>query len=111
MADKPKTAAKQASPLKDAYLILYNFASAVAWSVVLGRTLAVLYLRGPVAVYAVVGEWTKWTQTVAIMEILHSLLGILPLTSGEIPPPQKRSRPTHNPYNPQASSEPPCPQP
>ncbi|KAK8933034.1 hypothetical protein H634G_07275 [Metarhizium anisopliae BRIP 53293] len=77
MADKPKTAAKQASPLKDAYLILYNFASAVAWSVVLGRTLAVLYLRGPVAVYAVVGEWTKWTQTVAIMEILHSLLGVV----------------------------------
>ncbi|KAK9436091.1 protein tyrosine phosphatase-like protein [Metarhizium brunneum] len=77
MADKPKPAAKQASPLKDAYLILYNFASAVAWSVVLGRTLAVLYLRGPAAVYAVVGEWTKWTQTAAVMEILHSLLGVV----------------------------------
>lgn len=97
MADKPKPAAKQASPLKDAYLILYNFASAVAWSVVLGRTLAVLYLRGPAAVYAVVGEWTKWTQTAAVMEILHSLLGILPLTSGEFPPfPPKKKKQTNS---------------
>ncbi|KHN99493.1 protein tyrosine phosphatase [Metarhizium album ARSEF 1941] len=79
MADKPKPepGSKPASPLKNAYLIFYNSASAVAWSVVLGRTIAALYLRGPAAVYAAVGEWTKWTQTVAVLEILHSLLGIV----------------------------------
>ncbi|TWU73694.1 hypothetical protein ED733_004832 [Metarhizium rileyi] len=76
MADKPKPA-KPASPLKTAYLILYNLASAIAWSVVLGRTLGTLYLGGQAAVYTVVGEWTKWTQTMAVTEILHSLLGVV----------------------------------
>lgn len=76
MADK-RGSARPASPLKSAYLILYNFASAVAWSVVLGRTIGLLRLRGPATVYAGVGEWTKWTQTMAIMEIAHSLLGIV----------------------------------
>jgi very-long-chain (3R)-3-hydroxyacyl-CoA dehydratase len=73
MADKPKP--PKASPLKTTYLILYNFASAVAWSVVLGRTILLLYLHGPASVYAHTGEWTKWTQTMAVMEVLHSLLG------------------------------------
>ncbi|KAK2591849.1 hypothetical protein QQS21_010458 [Conoideocrella luteorostrata] len=82
MADKSKPAAakqptQSSSPIKTAYLIFYNFASAVAWSVVLGRTIGLLYLRGPAVVYAGVGEWTKWTQTMAAMEIVHSLLGIV----------------------------------
>ncbi|KAG6214222.1 hypothetical protein E4U50_000556 [Claviceps purpurea] len=80
MADKSKPAgapAPCASPLKTGYLVLYNFASAVAWSVVLGRTIGLLYLKGPSAVYAGVGEWTKWTQTMALMEVIHSLLGVV----------------------------------
>lgn len=78
MADNSRPAKKaQSSPLKTGYLILYNFASAVAWSVVLGRTIGLLYLRGPSVVYAGVGEWTKWTQTAAAMEIVHSLLGVV----------------------------------
>ncbi|KAK7422415.1 hypothetical protein QQX98_001694 [Neonectria punicea] len=68
---------RQPSVLNKAYLILYNFASAVAWTVVLGRTVSMLGLRGPQFVYLGVGEWTKWTQTVAAMEILHSLLGVV----------------------------------
>lgn len=63
------------SPLKTAYLVLYNAASAVAWAVVLGRTIAVCALLGPLFVYDAVGHWAKWTQTMAAMEILHSLLG------------------------------------
>lgn len=70
------------SPAKTGYLVLYNFASAVAWSVVLGRTVAVCALRGPESVYGAVGEWTKWTQTAAAMEILHSLLGRSPFVPG-----------------------------
>ncbi|OAQ89203.1 protein tyrosine phosphatase [Purpureocillium lilacinum] len=80
MASNPsKTAATKppASPVKTAYLVLYNFASAVAWSVVLGRVLAVCALRGPQFTYAAAGEWTKWTQTAAALEILHSLLGVV----------------------------------
>ncbi|KAM5351425.1 hypothetical protein ACJ41O_004148 [Fusarium nematophilum] len=73
-AAKPK---KQASPLNAGYLILYNFVSAVAWSVVLGRTVSLAALRGPEFVYLGVGEWTKWTQTLAGMEVLHSLLGVV----------------------------------
>ncbi|KAG5974962.1 hypothetical protein E4U55_007926, partial [Claviceps digitariae] len=73
MADD-KHAPRPASPLKTGYLVLYNAASAVAWTVVLGRTIGLLYLAGPSAVYVGVGEWTKWTQTMALMEVLHSLL-------------------------------------
>lgn len=71
----PAAPKRQPSVLNKTYLILYNFASAVAWSVVLGRTVSLLSQSGPQSVYAGVGEWTKWTQTVAAMEIMHSLLG------------------------------------
>ena len=75
---KAKTAAAPApsSPVKTLYLILYNFASAVAWSTVLGRVVGVLALHGPAFVYDATGTFTKWTQTMAIMEVFHSLLGM-----------------------------------
>lgn len=76
-ASAPASPKRQPSVLNKTYLILYNFASAVAWSVVLGRTVSLLSQSGPQSVYAGVGEWTKWTQTVAAMEILHSLLGVV----------------------------------
>ncbi|KAH6888609.1 tyrosine phosphatase-like protein [Thelonectria olida] len=68
---------RQPSVLNKSYLILYNSISAVAWSVVLGRTISLLILHGPKHVYFGAGEWTKWTQTVAVMEILHSVLGVV----------------------------------
>ncbi|KFA68833.1 hypothetical protein S40285_01150, partial [Stachybotrys chlorohalonatus IBT 40285] len=78
MADVSKPRAKQpSSPAKTAYLVLYNFASAVAWSVVLGRAVSVCAVRGPQFVPFAVGEWTRWTQTMAGMEVLHSLLGVV----------------------------------
>ena len=76
MASGQKTQRASPSPAKTGYLVLYNFASAVAWSVVLGRTIAICARRGPESVYDGVGEWTKWTQTAAAVEILHSLLGM-----------------------------------
>ena len=75
MANKAVKAPQQPSAAKTSYLILYNFVSAVAWSVVLGRTLSVLALRGPLFTHIAVGDWTKWTQTLAGMEILHSMFG------------------------------------
>lgn len=73
IASRPK---KPASTLNTSYLILYNSVSAIAWSVVLGRVVLLYALRGPQFVYLGVGEWTKWTQTMAAMEVLHSLLGM-----------------------------------
>ncbi|KAH0443539.1 protein tyrosine phosphatase-like protein [Colletotrichum camelliae] len=68
---------RPSSPAKNAYLIFYNFVSAIAWSVVLGRTVALFTMRGPQFVFLGVGDWTRWTQTLAAMEVLHALLGVV----------------------------------
>ncbi|KND94927.1 putative very-long-chain (3R)-3-hydroxyacyl-CoA dehydratase [Tolypocladium ophioglossoides CBS 100239] len=65
------------SEARTAYLVFYNFVSAVAWSVVLGRTIGICALHGPQFVYDDIGERAKWTQTLAAVEILHSLLGVV----------------------------------
>jgi hypothetical protein len=65
-----------ASYLRKTYLIVYNAASAVAWATVLGRVLAVLYLKGnPGSVPVAVDTFVRNTQTFAVLEILHSILG------------------------------------
>lgn len=63
------------SSLKRTYLVAYNALSAALWAVVLVRTAQTLPTAGPEAVYPAVGEWTKWTQTLAGLEIVHSVLG------------------------------------
>lgn len=45
------------------------------WFGVAGRTLLLLPLVGHENVYAGVGNYTKWTQTLAILEVFHILLG------------------------------------
>lgn len=70
-----QTAPKPMSWLKRLYLITYNTSNAMLWAVVLGRTAQALTTAGPEAVYPAVGEWTKWTQTLAGLEIIHSVLG------------------------------------
>lgn len=82
------------SPLKRTYLVGYNALSAALWSVVLVRTAQTLYSQGPAAVYPTIGEWTKWTQTLAGLEIVHSVLGsfvflhlLQPLSLLDPPPP------------------------
>ncbi|KAL1869176.1 hypothetical protein VTK73DRAFT_3345 [Phialemonium thermophilum] len=66
------------STLKRSYLIAYNFASAVAWATVLGRVVAVLFLKGAPFVPLTVANFARTTQTFALLEILHSILGIVP---------------------------------
>lgn len=67
---------------KRTYLVGFNALSAALWSVVLVRTVQTLLSQGHDAVYPTVGEWTKWTQTLAGLEIIHSVLGMLyPLLS------------------------------
>lgn len=79
MADRPQTATPRASssPLKTTYLALYNFVSAILWSTVLGRVLVISAIHGTRMVYPGVGEFTKWTQTLACLEILHAAVGIV----------------------------------
>jgi len=57
------------------YLICYNAVSALLWSVVLGRVLLILTLHGYRSVHVGVGGWTKWTQTLAVLEIVHAAIG------------------------------------
>lgn len=63
------------SPLISQYLIIYNLVSALLWLTVLGRVVLLVPLVGFAGVYGGVGEFTKWTQTAAVMEILHSAFG------------------------------------
>ncbi|KAF2396778.1 PTPLA-domain-containing protein [Trichodelitschia bisporula] len=71
----PRTAA---SPLNTLYLTLYNFVSAALWTGVLIRTVQIGVLGGePRGVYTGIGEYTKWTQTLALLEVAHSVLGIV----------------------------------
>jgi very-long-chain (3R)-3-hydroxyacyl-CoA dehydratase len=82
-AQKPSTQGRQSSkPLKSAsqsskssYLIFYNLVSAALWSVVIAQVLRINATDGHEKVYAGVGEYTKWTQTLAGLEVLHAALG------------------------------------
>jgi len=59
------------------YLIAYNATSALLWSVVLGRVLSIWAIHGYRNVYTGAGEWTKWTQTLAALEIVHAAIGMV----------------------------------
>ncbi|KAI9842157.1 MAG: hypothetical protein M1837_007444 [Sclerophora amabilis] len=63
--------------LKIKYLTVYNFVSAALWLIILGRVVLLLPLVGHAHVYGGVGEFAKWTQTGAVLEILHSLFGLV----------------------------------
>ncbi|CAN8097160.1 unnamed protein product [Discula destructiva] len=69
--------AKPMSGLKRVYLVAYNSVNAALWAIVLVRTVQMLTIGGPEAVYPAVGEFTKWTQTLAGLEIVHSVLGVV----------------------------------
>ncbi|TVY34751.1 putative very-long-chain (3R)-3-hydroxyacyl-CoA dehydratase [Lachnellula subtilissima] len=67
----------QSSSPKKQYLILYNFASALSWLVVLGRVVLLVPMVGFGRVYPGVGYYAKWTQTVALLEVVHAATGIV----------------------------------
>ncbi|KAF2719773.1 PTPLA-domain-containing protein [Polychaeton citri CBS 116435] len=62
---------------KQIYLILYNTISAFLWLVVLGRTVSISAIHGPKHVYLGAGNFTKWTQTLAALEVLHAATGVV----------------------------------
>ena len=64
--------------LQTQYLVGYNLVCAVLWTAVLGRVILLVPLVGFENVYGGVGEFTKWTQTLALLEIGHSASGMIP---------------------------------
>lgn len=76
MAQEAAKTPKRSSPIKTAYLILYNAVSAILWATVLGRTVGANMLRGPAFVYVSTGDFVLWTQTLMIMDVLHGLFGM-----------------------------------
>jgi very-long-chain (3R)-3-hydroxyacyl-CoA dehydratase len=72
-APKPLTSSNP----KTQYLILYNFVSSILWLVVLGRTVLLVPMLGFSRVYPGVGKFTKWTQTLACLEIVHAAFGVV----------------------------------
>ena len=74
---KPGPKPLQSSTPKIQYLILYNFVSAVLWLTVLGRVFLLVPLVGFAKVYPGVGRFTKWTQTLALLEVAHAATGKL----------------------------------
>ncbi|APA11087.1 hypothetical protein SS1G_03177 [Sclerotinia sclerotiorum 1980 UF-70] len=67
----------QSSNRKTQYLILYNFVSSLLWLVVLGRVLLLVPLVGFGRLYPGVGQFVKWTQTVALLEVVHAAIGVV----------------------------------
>ena len=59
------------------YLIYYNLVCAGLWTAVLGRVTFLIPLVGFENVSGGVAEFAKWTQTVALLEVLHSMIGKL----------------------------------
>jgi very-long-chain (3R)-3-hydroxyacyl-CoA dehydratase len=57
--------------------IAYNALSALLWAGVLVRTLLLLPIVGPTEIHASVGTYTKWVQTLAILEVFHIALGLI----------------------------------
>lgn len=74
---KPGPKPLQSSSLRTQYLILYNFVSMILWLVVLGRVVLLVPLVGFGRVYQGAGNFTKWTQTMALLEVVHSAVGII----------------------------------
>ncbi|EFW98819.1 phosphatase-like protein [Grosmannia clavigera kw1407] len=72
----PGTGAVPVSQVKGLYLTAYNFISAILWTTVLGRTAIVAGLRGPAFVPIVVDDFLRCTQTIALLEVVHSVLGM-----------------------------------
>ncbi|KAK9468374.1 tyrosine phosphatase-like protein [Lipomyces arxii] len=59
------------------YLFQYNVVSAFFWFAVLLRVVAILPILGPENIAEGNANFIKWVQTGALLEIVHSLLGLV----------------------------------
>lgn len=81
---KPGPKPLRSSSPRTQYLILYNFVSALLWLVVLGRVVLLVPLVGFGRVYPGVGQFLKWTQTLALLEVVHAATGKYPLSASAV---------------------------
>ncbi|RDH34536.1 tyrosine phosphatase-like protein [Aspergillus welwitschiae] len=63
------------SPLRTIYLVTYNSINALLWLYIFS-SIVVSPFQSPQTTYATLEPWTRWTQTIAILEILHASLGL-----------------------------------
>ncbi|KAK9248983.1 tyrosine phosphatase-like protein [Lipomyces tetrasporus] len=63
--------------VKNFYLLEYNVISAFFWGAVLLRVILILYLLGPENVAEGNADFTKWVQTGALLEVVHSVVGFV----------------------------------
>lgn len=63
------------SPLTKIWLLCYNFNNALLWAIILGRVVLNATLHGFESVHPVVGDFIHFVQSIALLEILHILLG------------------------------------
>lgn len=82
----PKSSkARSSSPVLSGYLFLYNGVSFALWGYILLsaiRLLATKYALGDStiqvsSIYAILFPTLLWTQTLAVLEVIHSLLGLV----------------------------------
>lgn len=71
----PPPSFRRSSSPKTQYLICYNLLSTILWLIVLGRVILLIPLVGTKHVYGGVGNFAKWTQTLALLEVVHSASG------------------------------------
>ncbi|KAL9608333.1 MAG: hypothetical protein Q9167_006822, partial [Letrouitia subvulpina] len=73
-SNRPQPPPLTRGELAKEYLSAYNAISALMWLSIFARVLLLLPLTGPASVYDGAGDFTKWTQTAAVLEIVHSAL-------------------------------------
>lgn len=78
VATAPVRAPKKQGAIVKAYLFLYNIVACVGWSIVLFTT-ATHYLNGgkPNELWPKIEHWLKIAQTLALLEVVHSLVGFV----------------------------------
>lgn len=78
MASKTQAKPKSSGGLKNIYLLAYNLVSAGLWFSVLFGVVQIASKEGVESgkVYEGLEEWARLVQTGAVLEVLHSLLGM-----------------------------------
>ncbi|KAI4214120.1 MAG: hypothetical protein LQ351_003205 [Letrouitia transgressa] len=76
-SNRPQPPPLTRGELAKEYLSTYNAISALMWLSIFGRVVLLLPLTGPASVYDGAGDFTKWTQTAAVLEIAHSAFGLV----------------------------------
>lgn len=78
MADTKSEPIRKESAFKKLYLVAYNSALVIAWSLVLLKSAIFISERKDVGgLYNEVEYWLKVAQTAAVMEIVHALVGLV----------------------------------